>query len=95
MSNKRTIPEIAQRLREISAEQGLFELKELANELARRPANTRAPKFSAKMTNAIGNRVRAYHINNPNDTQAEIARHFNVNPGRVSEALAGKWSDQS
>lgn len=34
--------------------------------------------------------IRAYHAANQNLTQSAIARHFNVNPGRVSEALNGK-----
>jgi hypothetical protein len=51
----------------------------------------RAKNRSAKMTLMLVFRIERYRKRHPEKTQAEIAAHFNVNPGRVSEVLNGKW----
>lgn len=64
-------------------------LDNLNEELKRRPVERRAsPKL--RMNDAVAERVREYAASNPRASQLEIARQFNINPGRVSEALRGK-----
>lgn len=83
------IPEIADRLREVAAEQDLPELAGLADELRRRPSQ-RAPARSRPMTYALQNEIRDLRAANPRMPQADIARLCGVNQGRVSEVLKGK-----
>lgn len=82
------IPEVAKRMRELAAAHNIAELNYLADELRRRPAD-RAPKASRPMTAQLAAQIRAFKSRNPTMTQAAIGRQFNVNPGRVSEALNG------
>lgn len=84
------IPDVRKRLFELATVHGLPELEELAGHLKRRKAIGRAPAKSRPMTRRLAERIREHAATYPNDTQADIAAHFNVNPGRVSEALAGK-----
>jgi hypothetical protein len=84
------LPEVAARLRELATELGCGELSELANEIARRPRGQRAPITSVPMTDKLRAKIRAIKEAEPDLSQAEIARRFDVNPGRVSEALRGK-----
>lgn len=65
-------------------------LNTYAAELRRRNNGERRRPQSATFTPELAAQIRAYHAANPNLTQAAIARHFNVNNGRVSEALHGK-----
>lgn len=87
MANKRTIPEIRARLHEIADETGNDELHELAEETRRKPAVTHAKASSTPLTAALAQEIRAFQKDNPELHQRAIAEHFNVNPGRVSEAL--------
>lgn len=84
------IPEIADRLRGIAAESGLPELFGLADELRRRPAGRRAAPRSRPMSDDLVAEIRAFRHANPRMSQVEISRRFEVNQGRVSEALKGK-----
>lgn len=84
------IPEIADRLRDLAAERGLPELVGLADELRRRPAGRRAPARSRPMTDELAAEIRAFREAHPRLSQVEISRRFNLNQGRVSEALKGK-----
>lgn len=84
------IPEIADRLRELAPALACPELEELADELRRRPSTRVAGPRSRKMTPALAAEIRAAVAARPGATQVEIARLFNVNPGRVSEAVNGK-----
>lgn len=87
-SNKRSIPEIRERLRELAAQTGMDELRELADEMYRNPpAKTRAPVRSPKLTPKMAQDIRDYAAANPDAHQQDIAEHFGVNHGRVSEAL--------
>jgi len=45
---------------------------------------------ATKMTPQLAERIREYAREHKHMTQAEVAAHFNVNPGRVSEALSGQ-----
>ena len=83
------IPEIRKRLLAIAANLGNVEIASLANELVRRPPVRRSKVSSQPMTPAIKRAIRHYARRHPNASQTEIARHFNVNPGRVSEAING------
>lgn len=84
------LPEVASRLRELAIELGCDELDELANEIGRRSPRQRAPISSATMTDALRAQIRAVKAAEPDLSQTEIGRRFNLNPGRVSEALRGK-----
>lgn len=84
------VPEVAARLRALAAERGIPELSVLADHLRRRPAVRRAAPSSTPMTDATARAIRAYAAAFPLAPLTGIARTFNVNPGRVSEALRGK-----
>lgn len=86
----RTIPEIRRRLYALAMERGIPELRDLADDLHRRPAVGRAPVRSRPMTPTLRAEIARWMAENPGRTQHEAAAHFNVNPGRVSEALRGK-----
>jgi len=49
--------------------------------------NARRPNVSEPMTPELAAEIRAFFAANPNFTQQEIAHIFNVNSGRVNEAL--------
>ena len=52
----------------------------------------RAPSRRATMTVKIGDAIRAHYDLYPDALQEDVARKFNVDGGRVSEALNGKWA---
>ena len=89
-TNKRTIPEIRVRLKEIADEEGLDELFDLADELTRDPPVRRAKPKSDHVTPEMAQDIRDYAAENPKMQQRVIAEHFNVNPGRVSESMNHK-----
>jgi hypothetical protein len=51
----------------------------------------RAAARSTPMNSSIARAVRAMAAGHPELSNQEIANRFAVNPGRISEALAGKW----
>ena len=57
----------------------------------KRAKTGKAPSKSVPMTHAIGAQVRSLSASNPALSNQDIANRFGINPGRVSEALAGKW----
>lgn len=85
------IPEIRKEMDFLIAdmEMALRRMKVLREELVRRPPVSRAPTKSRPVTASIANQIVTYRAAHPNDTQQEIANYFGVNPGRVSEVLAG------
>ncbi|WP_202960968.1 hypothetical protein [Sphingobium sp. HDIP04] len=85
--NKRNIPEIRNRLREIADETGFEELHSLADELYRNSPVGRAANSSATLTPELAEEIRKYVAEHPTLHQRDVAQEFNVNPGRVSEAL--------
>lgn len=85
--NKRTIPEVRVRLREIADEFGIEELHVLADEMHRNSPVKRARARSAALTPKLADEIRKYAKKNPRLHQRDIAQKFNVNPGRISEAL--------
>lgn len=84
------IPDVQAELIELSHKHGIPRLAELAQEMSRRPPRQRAPATSTPMTPELADEIRAMRKANPKMSQMDIARSFNVNPGRVSEALRGK-----
>ena len=82
------LPEIQARLRQIAEFHGLPELAVLADEMRRRPSH-KAPISSEPMTDELRDAIRAFARRHQHMTQVDIGRHFNVNQGRVSEALKG------
>lgn len=83
------IPDVQKRMRELASAHGIPELRTLADELSRRKS-TRSARISPPMTTELRKAICAYATANPGMSQANIATRFNVNPGRVSEALRGK-----
>lgn len=55
------------------------------------PAKPRARSTKTRMTAPLAKSIRAYVRANPSAHLQDVADLFNVNPGRVSEALHGKW----
>jgi hypothetical protein len=84
------IPEVRARLVELADETGNDELRDLAAHLYRRPAVRRAMPRSRPMTPELEAEIRSYADRHPRATLAQIASAWDVNPGRVSEALGGK-----
>jgi hypothetical protein len=86
-SNKRNIPEIRDRLRELADEHDLEELHDLADEMYRNSPVRRARPQSAHLSAELAEEIRQFANKNPKMHQRDIAQKFNVNPGRVSEAM--------
>jgi len=85
--NKRSIPEIRSRLREIADEWGINELHDLADETYRSSPVKRSENRSVHLTPELAENIRVYCAKHPRLHQRDVAQKFNVNPGRVSEAL--------
>jgi len=60
------------------------------NKMHRKAWVTRSPTHHRKMTPKIARQVRGYHRRHPSLSQQQLAIHFNVGLGRISEALNGK-----
>lgn len=87
-SNHKSIPEVRKRLKEIADETGIEELKDLADQMHRRNLKgARAPVTSQKMTPELAAEIRDYLRENPHASSQNVADHFNVNPGRITDAL--------
>jgi hypothetical protein len=85
--NKRGIPEIRERMRELADEYGIPELHDLADETYRNSPFRRAANRSAPLTPPLAKKIRNFVEKNPKLHQRDVAQRFNVNPGRVSEAV--------
>ena len=89
-----TIPEIRAELEAIAADLAdaklAIRLLTLVDELKRRRAITRTKQRAQAMTPALAAKIVNKKRTHPHLTHAEIGANFNVNPGRVSEALRGK-----
>jgi hypothetical protein len=89
------LPEVAKRMREIGEliqenhPKESAELFELADEIKRR-SGPRAPAASTKVTPELYEEIREFAEANPTTAHQDIAVIFNVNHGRVSEAIKGK-----
>ncbi len=87
-----TIPQIADRLRQIASQTGNEELRSLASQLARRRPVRKAERVSQPMTDELADEIRSYAAEHPKTPQSLIALAFGLNQGRISEALRGKRS---
>lgn len=85
-----TIPEIRQRLYELSLEHGLPELAYLADETRRHYHGRKTPVVSKPLTPGRIGAIRAYVARHPTEPMHLVGIKFGVNQGRVSEALFGK-----
>jgi predicted transcriptional regulator len=85
--NKRSIPEIRERLRELADEHGIDELHDLADETYRQSPLKRGKNKSRTLTPKLAQKIRTFVEKNPTLHQRDVAHKFNVNPGRVSEAV--------
>lgn len=85
--NKRGIPEIRNRLREIADDLENEELHGLADEMFRNSPVRRARPSSVPLTPELAGKIRDFAKRHPKMHQRDIAQRFNVNPGRVSEAM--------
>jgi hypothetical protein len=83
---------INSRLMEISREMqdAIERLAALNEELVRRSPVNVAPRSSTRMTPSLRQQINVYATANPGKTLSDIGKMFNVNPGRVSEAVRGK-----
>lgn len=79
------LPEVEARLSQIASE-----IAELSRHIARRSPMKRAPRASAKVTAELRRQIREFAKTHPDWTQLRIGQKFNVNQGRVSEAMRGK-----
>jgi hypothetical protein len=84
------IPEVRAELRLLAEELNEPRLHELADELFRRPYVRKSRVKSAKMTDAMETSIKAFADRQRHLSFVEIAQYYNINPGRVSEVLAGK-----
>jgi hypothetical protein len=87
-----TIPELRRELYEIYAfNPHLTRLKEIADELWRRPRELREiHRVYPPFTEEDGILCREWHRAHPHLTNLEIAEVHGFNPARVSEAIKGK-----
>ena len=85
--NRRSIPELRDRLREVAIEFGIPELLEIVDELYLRSPVRRARSTSQSLTPALAAEIRVYARANPSMSRQAIAVEFNVNHGRVSKAM--------
>lgn len=85
-TNRLSIPEARDRLRELAEEHDLPELSEIADQMYRRSPKKRAKNKSTPVTPALAEKIREYVADHPDAHQREVGQEFNVNPGRVSES---------
>ena len=88
------IPEVRAELLDIANHEAMPEmlsqrLLALREELHRRPVQRKGRAVSKTMTDRLRRQITEFAEDNPEMTQVEIGRQFNVNQGRVSEALFG------
>jgi len=51
----------------------------------------RSPVSSKKITPELRDEIKYYVRSRPKDSSSQVAQRFGVNPGRVSEILAGDY----
>ena len=91
---RKDLIDISKRVRGAGLHIEADELKDIADELKRRPAVRRAPRSSTPMTPAVAAHIRRVAYANPTWSQQRIADHVGVNHGRVSETLRGKRGER-
>jgi len=88
--NTISIPEARDQIREIAQKFDIPELNDIADQMYRRGGIRRARVKSILMTPDVAERIRLFAADHPEMHLQEIANHFEVNIGRVSEALNRK-----
>lgn len=81
------IPEIRARLYELAVIHSIPELADLADDTKRNPPIRRAKSTRRKLTPPVAVKVRAYAKAHPNMAMRDIGLVFNLDQGRISEAL--------
>ena len=86
--NHLSIPQARALLHDLANQHGIQDLHDIANALYRRNIKgKRAPVTSTKVTPALVADIRSHVRQHPNDSNQKIANLFNVNPGRITDAL--------
>jgi hypothetical protein len=84
--------EIVSRLREAGDDKLAGEIEAIVfKRLFRKITKGRAPVTSVQMDGIVARRIMYIHRVYPEMSTQKIAEMVGVNPGRVSEAIAGKW----
>lgn len=85
-----TVPEVRDRLYEMSEIYRMPELRQLADQLwRRRPGRKPVRPQSRRVTPELREAIREFARGHPGMPEDRIGDHFGVNQGRVSEALFG------
>ena len=84
-----TLPEIQAEMYELAIYHDIPRLAELAYEMRRRRSKPRVKKHCETVTPELRAHIREYSNLFPRLSQFQIGQLFNVNQGRVSEALHG------
>ena len=85
-----TIPEVRDRLYFLSEIQNQPELRQLADQLWRRSPGRRTARATSRvLTPELAQAIREYAAQHPEESEHRIGIRFDVNQGRVSEALFG------
>ncbi|WP_341859065.1 hypothetical protein WKH79_12490 [Qipengyuania sp. GPGPB31] len=90
MGYNMNIPQVRKRLFEIAEETNNEELAYLANELHQKQMKKKAPIKSDEFTPELAEEIRDFAAAHPKMHNQEIANAFNVNIGRVTDAMQGK-----
>jgi hypothetical protein len=64
------------------------QIDDIISLMTREKYKKRTSRQSATMTPELADQIRSYALAHPNVSTQRVANHFNVNSGRVSEALA-------
>ena len=84
--------DLADKLREAGGADVAEEIEAIVfKRLFRTITKDRSPVKSAPMNAQLAWRIVHIHRRYPEKSTQEIAEEVGVNPGRVSEAIAGKW----
>lgn len=89
---RKRIIAIAAQIRGLATEANRLveELHEAEGMMHKNFTKPKAPISSASMTPEMADAIRYYAKAHPSASQHDIGAIFNVNPGRVSEALSGR-----
>jgi hypothetical protein len=90
----RSIIEIREEMFMVALAEQDLRLLNWALDTFRQPAVKKARATASEMTVAIGDAVRAMCAEHPNWTNRMIGANFNIDGGRVSEAMAGWYSKE-
>ncbi|MBA4042892.1 MAG: hypothetical protein C0471_00490 [Erythrobacter sp.] len=85
-----SVPQVRKRLFEIAEETNNEELVYLANELFQKQMKKKAKAKSDELTPELAEEIREYLLANPELHNQDVANVFNVNIGRVTDALQHK-----